>query len=129
VEDLYISARIGHLEKVCLQGTVCVTDDVIVQLCEGNKRTLRALDVNGCYQLTSRSIMALRRHCQGSMQTLDLSFVRGCSQESVGALVDAGVASDALQTLTVWGCTQLGDKFWRGYRKDNNLQVVGRMTA
>jgi DNA repair protein RAD7 len=128
-QDVYVSARIGHLEEVYLQGTVCVTDDVIVQLCEGNKRTLRALDVNGCYQLTSRAIMALRKHCQSSLQSLDLSFVRGCSQEALGALVDAGIGCDALQTLTVWGCTQLGDKFWKGYRKDSNLQVVGRMTA
>jgi hypothetical protein len=128
-DELSATPRIGHLEEVCLQGSSCVTDDVVVQLCEGNKRTLTALDVNGCHQLTGRAIMALHTHCRRSLRTLDLSFVRDFPQEALGALVDACAACGSLQALTVWGCTQLSDKFWNGYRKDSNLQVVGRMTA
>ena len=123
------ASRIGHLEEVCLQGTVGVTDDVIVQLCESNKRTLTVLDVGGCHQLTSRAAMALKINCSHSLRTLDLSFVRGCSQEAVGVLVDAGIATAALQKLTVWGCSQLSDKFFQGLRQDGNVEVVGRMVA
>jgi len=120
---------IGRLEEVNLQGTVCVTDDVIITLCESNRRTLRVLDLSGCHQLTSRAGIALRMHARSSLETLDLSFVRGVSQEVLGSLVDA-CAEDgaALQKLTLWGCTQLSDKFFQGHKK-HDLEVVGRMTA
>ena len=120
---------IGRLEEVTLQGTVSVTDDVVITLCESNRHTLRVLDLSGCHQLTSRTGMALRMHARRSLETLDLSFVRGVSQEALGSLVDACAAEGpALQRLTLWGCTQLGDKFFQGHRK-HDLEVVGRMTA
>lgn len=119
--------HIGHLEEVLLQGCVSVTDDVIIHLVENNKRTLRALDINGCYQLTSRAATALRLHCHRSLHSLDLSFVRGILQESLGALVDACVGYE-LSKVVVWGCTQLGDKFFQGHR-NTSLEIVGRMTA
>lgn len=119
--------HIGHLGEVLLQGNVSITDDVIIHLVESNRRTLRTLDVNGCHQLTSRFAAALRMYASRTLHSLDLSFVRGISQESLGALVDACVGYE-LAKITVWGCTQLGDKFFKGHI-NHGLEIVGRMTA
>jgi hypothetical protein len=68
---------------------------------------------------------ALKRNCAGTLETLDMSFVRGVPEDCFGVLVDS---SESLKALSVWGCTQLTAKFFNGYKSDI-LQISGRMAA
>ena len=117
-------SRIGQLSSVLLQGIISTTDDVIIELCRFvGKGTLRHLNMGGCSSLTSRSIAAVALHCVDSIEILDVSFVRGIKEETLGYLIDK---SSQLKTVSVWGCTQLTDRFFNGLRNDN-VKIEGRM--
>lgn len=115
---------IGKLSKVCLAGLcTSVTDDVIIQLCQSHNN-LRSVDIGGCSSLSGRSISALQLLCR-ELETLDVSFVRMFTEDSLGSLVDR---STNLKKLSIWGCTQLGKRFFDGHRNDA-LVIEGRMEA
>ena len=119
---------IGPLEIISFQGSSNVSDDVIVQLCEQYGKTINSLNLNGCNQLTNRSMAAIWYHCGvENLQILDLSFVRACSEEAMGYLVEKCVK---LRQLSVWGCTQLTSKFYHFIESSpslsTRLKIVGR---
>jgi hypothetical protein len=90
---------IGRLHTVSLQGTVNVSDEVVVHLSEMSRNTLTSLDLGGCHQLSNLALMALKVNCASSLSHLDISFVRGFSQSAVGYLVSSCIS---LRTLHVW---------------------------
>ncbi|CAN0297555.1 unnamed protein product, partial [Hapterophycus canaliculatus] len=59
--------------------------------------------------------VALARYCSSSLESLDLSFCRGVSDDALGHLVDA---SPNLRSLRLWGCTQVTDRFLGGHRRE-----------
>lgn len=119
-----INVSIGKLSKICLSGLCSsVTDDVVIQLCQLSSK-LHTVDLGGCCLLSGKSISALQLLC-GELETLDISFVRLFSEDSLGSLVDRCAN---LKKLSVWGCTQLGKRFFDGHRNDS-LVIEGRMEA
>ena len=118
------NVSIGKLSKICLAGLCSsVTDDVVIQLCQLSSK-LCTVDLGGCSLLSGKSISALQLLC-GELETLDVSFVRLFSEDSLGSLVDR---CTSLKKLSVWGCTQLGKRFFDGHRNDS-LVIEGRMEA
>ena len=109
------------LESVNLKGVAGVTDDVLLHLVKNSHITLKQLNLNGCYQLTSKSCVILMTYSKPNLHTLDISFIRKVSEDSVGALVEV---CSQLSTLTVWGCSQLTGRFYCGIRED--VKVVGK---
>ena len=69
--------------------------------------------------LSLNNVPALGDAC---LESLDLSWCRAVSDNGVGALVDA---APRLQRLTVWGCSQLTNRFYEGHSREH-LRVVGR---
>ena len=88
-------------------------------------RTLQHLSLNNIPALGDLSLVALRNCCARSLTTLDLSWCRGVSDLGLGALVDA---SPNLETVSIWGCSQLTKQFFDGHRNDA-LRIVGRCFA
>ena len=80
------------------------------------------------YSLRTRCILAaysrqaLAKHCGGSLHELDISWCRGVSDDGAGLLVDSCAA---LHTLTLWGCSQLSQRFFLGHSNEK-LRIVGR---
>ena len=119
------SSSIGRLTSISLSGLASsVDDDVVIQLCLLGG-SMRFVDLGGCSTLTSRSITALQLYCGDSLETLDLSFVRNFTENSLGSLVDR---AQQLRSLSLWGCTQLTRRFFDGHRNDR-LAIEGRMDA
>lgn len=119
------SSSIGRLTSISLSGLASsVDDDVVIQLCLLGG-SMRFVDLGGCSTLTSRSLTALQLYCGDSLETLDLSFVRNFTENSLGSLVDR---AHQLQSLSLWGCTQLTRRFFDGHRNDR-LAIEGRMDA
>jgi hypothetical protein len=117
------NSNIGRLLHVGLQGlSGAVTDDVIIQLCQHNN-TLQSANLGGCNALTGRSISALRLHCCNTLEKLDISFVRDFNEDVLGSLVDQAIF---LKYLSVWGCTQLSNRFFDGHRNDG-INIDGRL--
>jgi hypothetical protein len=117
------SSNIGRLIHVGLQGlSGAVTDDVIIQLCQHNN-ALQSANLGGCNALTGRSIAALRLHCSNTLEKLDISFVREFNEDVLGCLVDQAIF---LKYLSVWGCTQLSNRFFDGHRNDG-VNIDGRL--
>jgi DNA repair protein RAD7 len=113
---------IGRLENVNVFGLGnAVTDDGVAQLSLCGHHTLKHLNLSGCHLITSRSAVALSRYCARSLESLDVSFVRGLSEDALGLLVDS---APELKTLGVWGCTQLTTRFFEGISRD--VTVSGR---
>ena len=62
------------------------------------------------------------RRTLGGGEALDLSWCRGVSDDGVGLLVDA---CPELRTLTIWGCSQLTQRFF-GQHSNPKLHIIGR---
>lgn len=111
---------IGHLRTVNLRGLGSVTDDVILQLALCSGQSLTSLNINSCYQITGKSVIAVTKHCS-NLSFLDMSFVRKPKEDTLGHMVEK---CSALTELYVWGCTQLTHRFYKGIRTD--LNIVGK---
>ena len=91
-------------------------------LAHGCRGTLRSLSLNNVPALSDLSLAALAEHCAASLEALDLSWCRGVSDDGVGLLVDA---CPELRTLTIWGCSQLTQRFF-GQHSNPKLHIIGR---
>ena len=109
------------LQRLVLKGCVQLSDDAIGALAAGCPG-LTALSLNKLPALSDAALVALRRSCAASLTSLDISWCRGLTDHGVGALVDA---CDALEELSVWGCTQLTRLFYNGHSNDA-LRIIGR---
>jgi hypothetical protein len=121
--DTLANQTIGLLENVNLQSLSAVTDDVIIQVCLCGKQTLKRLNIHGCHQVTSRSIAAVIMHCSERLEQLNVAFARKFSEDSLGVLVQK---STLLESITLWGCTQLTTRFYNSVKP--TVQVIGRPT-
>ena len=84
--------------------------------------SLTSLSLNNVPAIGDAALLALRQSCAASLEELDLSWCRAISDDGVGMLVDA---CPRLRRLTVWGCTQITDRFYDQHSRDE-LLVVGR---
>ena len=109
------------LERLSLKGCVQLSDAAIEALAAGCSG-LRTLSLNKIPALSDAALIALRTHCAPTLESLDISWCRGVTDHGVGALVDA---SEQLEQLSVWGCTQLTRRFYDGHSRDA-LRIVGR---
>lgn len=113
---------IGVLESINLQGIINVNDEVMLHLIESFKKTLINITITSCSNITSKTAIIILKNCYKILNTLEMSFVRGISEDSLGFLVDTCLN---LRKLSVWGNSQLTAKFFEGH---NNFElfVVGR---
>ena len=103
----------GDAEANCDQGAQEASDPEA--LSEGDW-----LRLPRCLDITSKAAICLCTNAK-SLASLDVSFVRGISNQAMTYAVDS---LPSLKTLVVWGCTQL-DFFFNVHSK-NDLLVVGR---
>lgn len=73
--------------------------------------TSAAIDVVGAraQEATDASLMVLKEFCARSLRELDISFCRKMAEDALGVLVDE---CEALSSLKLWGCTQVGTVGW-----------------
>ncbi|KAL1508745.1 hypothetical protein AB1Y20_004840 [Prymnesium parvum] len=112
------------LRHLVLKRCVQVSDAGVSALAAGC-RSLQVLSLNNIPALGDLALVALRECCASSLASLDLSWCRGVTDQGVGALVDA---APNLETLSIWGCSQLTKTFFDGHGKDS-LQIIGRCFA
>lgn len=113
---------VGTLERLVLQGLDALTDEAVIAYCIHYGSSSLALDVSSCRALTGKSIVALARHCR-RVAELNVSFCRSIKQDALGAFVES---CPCLETLHVWGCTQLTAAFYDACTADNErLQIQG----
>lgn len=120
-----LSRSIGALQHVELQGVLNVTDDVIIQLSLLAKGSLLSLNIASCSSLTSKAIIAIKSKCPYSLREIDMSFVRGISEDALGYFMETAIK---MKIIKVWGCTQLTEKFFN-HTFLNNVCIIGQMNA
>ena len=112
-------SSIGPLETVSLKNVRSTTDEVVQFLTESCK-SLRQVNLAGCNNLSSKSAICLALNAKDLM-TLDISFSRGLQNDAMTYLVDT---CHHLESLSVWGCTQL-NSFYDAH-SNHDLLVIGR---
>ena len=65
---------------------------------------------------------ALAKHCASTLESVDISWCRGVSDDGAGLLADT---CTRLHTLTIWGCSQLTQRFFHGHSNEE-LRIIGR---
>jgi DNA repair protein RAD7 len=100
-----------------------LTDASLVPLAE--RGVLEYLNINSVYKAGPATLQALARSCGEVLRELDVSFCRGVTEGSVGALVDR---CSRLERLSVYSCTQLTQRFLHGHSRDE-LVVLGVPTS
>ena len=68
------------------------------------------------------SHQALAKHCASTLESVDISWCRGVSDDGAGLLADT---CTRLHTLTIWGCSQLTQRFFHGHSNEE-LRIIGR---
>jgi hypothetical protein len=128
-EDMVLKAiesySIGQLVKVDLSDINCVTDDVILHLALTSSHTLSDLNVHGCYQMTSRSLVILTKLCSDSLTKVNLSFIRRVSEDALGYFID-NLANPDFDELIIWGCSQITNRLFQNIRQ-NCIRIIGFM--
>ena len=116
-----LSEGLPALERLQLKACVQLSDEAIAAIASGCPDLVR-LSLNKIPALSDASLAALTARCSAKLSSLDISWCRGVSDHGIGALVDA---CEDLEELTIWGCTQLTDRFYEGHSRDG-LRIVGR---
>ena len=110
------------LHKLILKRCVQLSDEAVVGLAAACRGTLRVVSLNNVPALSDLSLQALAEHCAASLEDLDVSWCRGVTDDGVGLLADSCAQ---LRRLSIWGCSQLTPRFFRGY-SNAQLRIVGR---
>lgn len=110
------------LRVLSLKRCVQLSDDAVVALATACRGTLRVLSLNKVPALSDLSLQALAQHCASTLEEIDISWCRGVSDDGAGLLADACAS---LHTLTIWGCSQLTQRFFLGHSNEQ-LSIVGR---
>lgn len=112
-----------RLRRLSLAHCSKLTDASLVPLAELG--VLEQLSLNSLHNVGPATLQALGRACGEVLRELDVSFCRGLTEGSVGALVDR---CGKLQRLSVYSCTQLTKRFLHGHSRDG-LEVLGLPTS
>lgn len=97
-----------------------LTDDALARV--ATLCTLRTLNTSHVDHVGHLTMAALAHAARERLEKLDVSFCRGVSDDSLGALVDA---CPYLAQLKVYGCSQLTNRFLHGHGH-TSLVVEGR---
>lgn len=73
----------------------------------------------------NQSCIAISRHLDESLAELDVSFSRNMNSSGLGLIADS---CKRLRVLSIWGCTQITNKFYDGHSNDD-LKIVGSHDA
>ena len=106
-----------HLKR-CVQ----LSDAAVQAVAEGGRGTLRTLSLNNVPALSDLSLQALASSCATSLEEIDISWCRGVTDDGVGLLADS---CPHLRSLTLWGCSQLTQRFFSRH-SNAELRIVGR---
>ncbi|TDH68241.1 hypothetical protein CCR75_006736 [Bremia lactucae] len=122
-DDCFESVRTHEhaLRHVNMRCCIGLTDVGIEHICFGAKNYLQQLDLSSVSEATDAAMMALLKHCATSLSTLDMSFCRKISENALGLFVDN---AGELQSLVLWGCTQITARFLTCHSRDE-LIVTG----
>jgi hypothetical protein len=69
-------------------------------------------------EATDAAIMALQKHCAESIVALDISFCRSVTEDCLGIFTDA---TEKLESLVLWGCTQITARFLTCHAREDLL--------
>lgn len=111
------------LQRLSVAHCCKLTDASLVPLAE--RGVLESLSLNSLHKVGPATLQALARSCGEVLRELDVSFCRGITEGSVGALVDR---CSKLERLSVYSCTQLTQRFLHGHSRDD-LVVLGVPTS
>lgn len=111
------------LQRLSVAHCCKLTDAALVPLAE--RGVLESLSLNSLHKVGPATLQALARSCGEVLRELDVSFCRGITEGSVGALVDR---CSKLERLSVYSCTQLTRRFLHGHSRDE-LVVLGVPTS
>jgi len=117
-----VGKALPALEALRLRSNVQLSDVSIMSLAQSCKVSLTELSLNNVPAIGDAAVVALREHCAASLQHLDISWCRSITDHALGALVDA---CKELESLTLFGCTQLTSLFFNGHSRDA-LRIIGR---
>ena len=111
------------LRRLSLSHCCKLTDASIVPLAE--RGVLESLSLNSLHAVGPATLQALAKYCGETLRQLDVSYCRGITEGSLGALVDR---CSKLERLSVYSCTQLTPRFLHGHSNDQ-LVVLGVPTS
>jgi DNA repair protein RAD7 len=111
------------LQRLSVAHCCKLTDASLVPLAE--RGVLESLNLNSLHKVGPATLQALARSCGETLQELNVSFCRGITEGSVGALVDR---CSKLGRLSVYSCAQLTQRFLHGHSRDE-LVVLGVPTS
>jgi DNA repair protein RAD7 len=95
--------------------------DVLIRSLEGPfGRNLRQLYLSQVTCANNALAMCIQKECQEFLEELDMSWCRSVSENAFGKMVDA---LPQLKRITLFGCSQLTDRFRHGIINDE-VEVV-----
>ncbi|KAJ1691859.1 hypothetical protein LUZ63_016014 [Rhynchospora breviuscula] len=118
---------LGHLANGCrsinklLLSRSSFSDEAIAAFVEASGTKLIELSLNNIEKVGHQTAIAISRRCCMSLQTLDLSFCRKMSDQTLGLMVDS---CSSLKTLKLFGCTQVTD-FFRNGHSNFSVRIIG----
>lgn len=118
ISQKLISKIIQHtpsLHKLCLSNHQYITDDLLEGILKQSGKTLQALDISGCTQITDEAILKILNYCP-NLTDLNLERCFKLTQKSIEALVKAPIKLTAihfeeLQDLTDEHVGIIGKRF------------------
>lgn len=111
-----------NLEAINLSKISAVNDEVIIQLCLAVKTNLKELRIQGCCNISNRSIAAIILYSHRQFQTLDISFVRHIHETMLLSLISKCLC---LKTIELWGCSHnISSLFFQEVANMNKHRIV-----
>lgn len=84
--------------------------------------TLRHLSVNAVHSVGPLTMRALALCCKESLETLDISFCRKITDDALGVVADK---CHRLRSVTLFGCSQITQRFVHGHSNQALMHVEG----
>eukprot|EP01025_Chloroclados_australasicus_P053253 TRINITY_DN6254_c0_g1_i1.p1 TRINITY_DN6254_c0_g1~~TRINITY_DN6254_c0_g1_i1.p1 ORF type:complete len:485 (-),score=46.47 TRINITY_DN6254_c0_g1_i1:1182-2636(-) len=107
------------LKELYLRNCWHLSDEEIAKLVSTIE--LEKLDVSKIRSVGSNTLGAVTINCKSSLTFLDVSFCQLIAECSLGKLVDS---CRNLETLRVFGCSQLSNKFYWGHSNEK-VNIIG----
>ncbi|KAL4563754.1 hypothetical protein LXL04_027799 [Taraxacum kok-saghyz] len=96
------------------------SDEAIAAYLEACGKPLKELSLNHVNKVGNHTALSLAKHAK-KLESLDLSWCRNMTNEAVGLIVDSCLS---LETLKLFGCTQINDVFLDGHSNEM-VKVIG----
>jgi hypothetical protein len=116
-----LAANNVELTHLSLRRCVSMTDDGFTTYLDKCGSTLQELNVNSLSKLSDNTFKSIASVCRQLVQ-LDVSWCRLYTDDGIGYLVDH---LPSLRQVTLWGCTQVTERFYKGHN-NRALKIIGK---